>query len=127
MITLKNIMMINAISSGITGIALVVAARPVATLFGLTNTVPFTEVGIFLALFAAFVGFTALNTASHIRAVRTIITLDTLWVIMSAIALVFLKDIISPLGSVAITLVAIWVAAMAVLQKKSLRAQLSHS
>ena len=120
-------MMINAITSGITGIALVIAAAPIAARFGVTTTTPFTEVGIFLALFAGFVGFTAVNAATHIRSVKTIITLDTLWVISSAIALVFLKDMISPLGTAAITLVALWVAAMAFLQKKGLRRQLKHA
>lgn len=120
-------MMINAITSGITGIALVAAATPIAAHFGVTTTTPFTEVGIFLALFAGFVGFTAVNADTHIRSVRTIITLDTLWVISSGIALVFLKNIISPLGIAAITLVALWVAAMAFLQKKELRTQLNRS
>ncbi len=121
MISLKNVLFINAVSSGATGIGLVVLAETVAGLFGTTATGAVMGVGIFLVVFAAGVLNEALQRATRIANVYIIIALDILWVIGSiAIVLPQLFNL-SAIGYIAITAVALWVAAMAYLQVKGVK------
>ena len=53
MIPLKTTLIINAASSGATGLGLIILASPVAELFGVSENTPFIGVGIFLILFAS--------------------------------------------------------------------------
>lgn len=118
---LKNVMLINAISSGATGLGLAVFPKAVAGLFETTATMPFIEVGVFLVAFAALVFSVGRGNPVNARAVRLVIVLDTLWVIGSA-AIVLLQPFpISVIGYVMIGAVAVWVAAMAYLQSAGLR------
>src|SRR5690606_24945240 len=80
---LKNILLLNAISSGITGILLALAAPLFKNLFGLPDPLPFVFVGVFLALFALFVLFVALAENINLRLVQVIIGLDITWVLAS--------------------------------------------
>jgi len=118
---LKNVMLINAISSGATGLGLAVFPEIVAGLFETTATMPFIEVGIFLIAFAALVFSVSRGNPVNVRAVRLVIVLDTLWVVGSAAIVLFQLFPISILGYVFIGAVAIWVAAMAYLQSAGLR------
>jgi hypothetical protein len=121
MISLKSVLFINAVSSGATGIGLVVLAETVAGLFGATATGAVMGVGIFLVVFAAGVLNEALQRATRIANVYIIIALDILWVIGSiAIVLPQLFNL-SAIGYIAITAVALWVAAMAYLQVKGVK------
>jgi hypothetical protein len=119
--TLKNVMLINAISSGATGLGLAVFPKMVAGLFETTATMPFIEVGIFLIAFAALVFSVSRGNPVNVRAVRLVIVLDTLWVIGSAAIVSFQVFPISVMGYVLIGAVAVWVAAMAYLQSAGLR------
>jgi hypothetical protein len=119
--TLKKVMLINAISSGATGLGLAVFPKSVAGLFETTATVPFVEVGIFLIAFAALVFSVSRGNPMNSRAVRLVIVLDTLWVIGSATIVLFQPLPISVIGYVFIGAVAAWVAAMAYLQAAGLR------
>lgn len=118
---LKNVMLINAISSGATGLGLAVFPKAVAGLFETTATMPFIEVGIFLLAFAALVFSVSRGNPMNVRAVRLVIVLDTLWVVGSAAIVLFQVFPISVLGYVFIGAVAVWVAAMAYLQSAGLR------
>lgn len=118
---LKNVMLINAISSGATGLVLAVFPKVVAGLFETTATTPFVEVGIFLIVFAALVFSVSRGNPVNVRAVRLVIVLDTLWVVGSAAIVLFQLFPISILGYVFIGAVAVWVAAMAYLQAAGLR------
>lgn len=121
MISLKNVLLINAVSSGATGIGLVVLAETVAGLFGTTAVGAVMGVGIFLVVFAAGVLNEALQRTTRITHVYIIIALDILWVIGSiAIVLPQLFNL-SAVGYSAITAVALWVAAMAYLQMKGVK------
>jgi hypothetical protein len=117
MLSLSNILKVNAISSGATGIILSVFPSVVASIFDVTTTAPFIEVGIFLVLFALFVFIVSVGKPIKRNLVKTIITLDTLWVVASAVALLFLFSSVSMWGNLIIAGVALWVALMAVLQK----------
>lgn len=118
---LKQILLINAISSGVTGILLVIMPHVFATIFKIYQTAPFTFTGWFLILFALFVMVTAFRTAVYAKWTRIIIGVDTLWVIVSIIAALALFPLISIVGIIIILAVAGWVGLMAYLQNKSLK------
>lgn len=122
MISLRNILKINAISSGATGLGLVAFSGFFASLFEVDQSTPFMAVGIFLLVFAGFVMLTALQKTVNPPWVKIIIWLDTSWVMGSIIAVLWLMDTISLMGSLLMIGVAIWVAAMALLQNKGLHA-----
>ncbi len=122
MIPLTTTMQINAITSGATGVLLVALAKPVAGIFGVIQTAPFIFTGAFLVLFALLVFMISRGKPVNPGAVKFVILLDTLWVAASALALVLLFPVISGLGSLLIAGVALWVGAMAYLQRKGLQA-----
>ena len=119
--SLKNVLLINAVSSGATGVGLIIFARTVADLFGTSQSQAFTGVGIFLVVFAAGVLYEGIQKSPRPLQVYTIIALDVLWVIGSfAIVLPQLFNL-SVIGYIAITAVALWVAAMAYLQIREVK------
>lgn len=121
MISLKNVLLINAVSSGATGIGLVVLAKTVAELFGTTSTGAVMGVGIFLIVFAAGVLNEALQRTTRHTPIYIIIALDILWVIGSAAVVLPQLFNLTAIGYIAITAVALWVAAMAYLQIKGVK------
>jgi len=121
MLSLSNILKVNAITSGATGILLVLFPNVTALLFEVNTTVPFIEVGLFLVLFALFVFSTSVRKPIGRRNVKLIIALDTLWVVGSAIAILSLYTSISLWGTLIIAGVALWVAMMAILQNRALK------
>ena len=119
--TLKTVLLINALSSGVTGLGLIVSSSLIAQLFGVSATGPFIEVGIFLVAFASLVLFVSRGVVQNANAVRFIIALDLLWVVTSfVIVLLHLFDL-SVLGYLLISGVALWVGAMAYLQSAGLK------
>ncbi|HEV8513527.1 MAG TPA: hypothetical protein VGQ59_09625 [Cyclobacteriaceae bacterium] len=120
MMSLKNILLLNGASSGATGVLLLAFSRFFANLFQISSTIAFTVVGIFLIVFTAVVIWVSIGDINR-RTVRLIITLDTIWVGLSFIVAIIFYDEISLIGSVLIEIVAIWVAAMAILQTKGLK------
>ncbi|SHL92415.1 hypothetical protein SAMN05444266_105487 [Chitinophaga jiangningensis] len=119
--TLKNVLLINGISSGITGCLLVAMPAFFANLFAVSNTTPFSEVGIFLVLFALFVLIAAFRNPVQKSWARLITGLDITWVIASVVLVAIVFSSISVIGSVLIVGVAAWVGLMAFLQGKTLR------
>ena len=121
MTTLKNVLLINAATSGLTGAGLILFPFPIATVFGTAESAPFTATGIFLFIFAAFVGFVGSQRIIRQSLVRIIITLDILWVTAS-LAIVILQVFgLTILGYALISAVAGWVALMAYLQSIGLK------
>lgn len=119
--TLRNVLLVNAISSGITGILLAVMPTFFANLFNVNNTTPFVEVGIFLILFSSFVLWAAFKNPIRQSWTKFIIGMDVTWVVVSIAAVFILFSSISTIGIVIILAVAGWVGAMAYLQGKTLR------
>lgn len=119
--TLKNVLLINAVSSGATGILLVAMPALFANLFKVNEIIPFVEVGIFLILFSLFVIVAAYQSPIRKGWVKFIIGLDITWVIASAITVVALFSLISTVGSIIILAIAGWVGLMAYLQKRTLQ------
>lgn len=119
MLSLSSILKINAISSGATGILLVIFPNSLAKVFEVGTTAPFIETGIFLILFALFVFGTSVKFPIQRKSVKIIIALDTLWVVGSVLAVLVLYASISLWGSFIIAGVALWVAMMAILQNRA--------
>jgi len=121
MFTLRNVLRINALSSGATGLLLVLFSGFFAGLFGLDSVSPFTETGIFLLAFAGFVFYESRRDALQAGRVRFIIGLDTAWVVGSVLLLAAQPVAFTLIGNLFIAAVAVWVAGMAVLQFKGLK------
>lgn len=119
--TLKNVLLINAISSGATGVGLIVFASFIAQLFGTTSYQAMWFVGGFLVSFAALVLVEGIKDHPNVKMVRLIIVLDISWVIASIAVIALQLFDLSILGYVAIGAVALWVAAMAYFQTQSVR------
>src|SRR3954454_12844016 len=83
MLSLKNVLLVNGISSGATGLLLVLFANAAAPLFGVNGSAAFWAVGLFLLVFSALVIGEGLKTNSRPDRVKLIIVLDVLWVIAS--------------------------------------------
>ncbi|NIG54102.1 hypothetical protein [Chitinophaga sp. Cy-1792] len=115
--TLKKVLIVNAISSGATGLLLIFIPGEIATLFAAGASWPFTEIGIFLVLFAAMVMYAGL-TPLRSGLIRTIIALDTLWVVASLVLMLTGAFSLSGIGYLLTGAVAAWVALMAILQFK---------
>lgn len=118
MFNLTNILKLNAISSGATGLLLAVFPSVVASIFGVNNLAPFIETGIFLIAFAVFVFIVSVSRNPNQKLVKTIVALDTVWVIASVFAILALFSRISMWGTVIIAAIAVWVALMAYLQAR---------
>jgi hypothetical protein len=114
--TLKNVLLLNALSSGATALALVAFAAPIAILFGLDKPTPVLEVGIFLLLFAIFVFLESRRATQNPKRVKLIIGIDLGWVAASTLIVALQIFSLTPLGYFAIGAVALWVAGMAYLQ-----------
>ncbi len=121
MISLKQVLLVNAVSSGATGALLMLFPSPVARLFGVDAFVPFLAVGAFLLAFAAGVGYEGMQKPPRPSRVQGIIALDVAWVVGSLVTVGVSFPVLSALGSGLILAVAGWVAVMAFLQTRGLR------
>lgn len=119
--TLKNVLFINALSSGATGVGLIVFASWIAELFGVNTPAPVMGVGFFLVGFAILVFKESRRSILHIKMIRLIILLDSAWVVTSLIVIVLQLFDLSSVGYFAIGAVAVWVGAMAYLQSSGVR------
>ena len=119
--TLKTVLQVNAISSGVTAIGLVIFSKIIASLFEVAQNGPFIAVGMFLVLFSAYVLAVSLSKQIDAVKVKAIIVADVAWVVASIIVTVVLFNTISSIGIVAIEAVAVWVAMMAYLQNSGLK------
>jgi hypothetical protein len=84
---LRRVLVVDAVTSGASGIAMIAFAEVLASLLQLPVDLV-SEAGIVLLPFAAFVGFVASRSEPSRFAVWTIIALNVVWVVDS-IALLF--------------------------------------
>lgn len=119
--TLKNILLLNAITSGATGLALATMSDMFASLFEVNETGPFLGVGIFLIVYGIVVAWVGVQRPVNTTAVNLVIFADGAWTAASCLILVFNVFDISLLGKVLITAVALWVLLMAFLQYRGIR------
>ena len=121
MIPLKSTLIINAASSGATGLGLIAFSELVARLFEVDSTLPFLFTGLFLVVFAVFVFVEGRQRIPRPGWVLIITTLDVLWVLASMALVLSGKFKISSVGEIAIVVVAVWVSAMALLQSRGIK------
>jgi hypothetical protein len=119
--TLKNVLLVNAVSSGVTGIGLLAFSPTVAILFGVPSPFPVTSVGIFLIVFAVFVFIEGRRSAPQVSRVKVIVALDTIWVVASLFIVALQLFELTLIGYFAMGAVALWVATMAYLQNNGIR------
>jgi len=119
--SLKNTMFVNGITSGLTGIALILFSQFFSNLFQVTTAYPFVATGVFLALFAGLVIWIAGFGLDQKRKIELVVALDSIWSIVSILFVIFFNHEISMVGNVLIVAVALWVAAMAFLQNRGLK------
>lgn len=119
--SLKNVMLVNAVTSGATGAGLITASNMVADVFETNHKAPFVGVGMFLLVFTMLVYWVSRQTPINTNAVRFVIAADSLWVTASLAIVLFQVFAISMVGYWLIGAVGIWVAAMAYFQYQGLR------
>ncbi len=120
MITLRNVLKINALSSGATGLLLIAFSGYFMSLFDVSSGGPFMLAGVVLLLFSTFVMLVAMQKALKASLVKSIIWMDILWVIGSLLLVLTIGRSVSVVGNLLIGGVALWVLAMAVLQRRGL-------
>jgi hypothetical protein len=126
MLSLSNILKLNAISSGLTGLLFLLLSKTIAPIMGVTSHIPLIAVGGFLLAFSVFVFEVSLGRPIKLRAVKIVIALDIAWVVASAIAMIFLLQLLTVIGNALVIGIAIWVGGMVYLQKKGLRTTLQN-
>lgn len=118
--TLKKVLLVNATSSGATGILLSAIPQTIAQLFNSPVSWPFIEAGVFLIAFALFILYTVWQKALNTVLIRLIIMLDALWATLSILLIITGAFNLSGIGYLLIGAVAGWVALMAYLQTRFL-------
>ena len=121
MITLKNVLTINALTSGATGLLLAIFPSYLAGIFGISQSIPFIATGIFLFVFAAIVFSQSRRNPMSKGWITFIIALDILWVLESVMIIAVQMFSLSITGYLLIGAVAFWVALMAFLQIRGLK------
>ncbi|MBA4852852.1 hypothetical protein [Emticicia sp. BO119] len=124
MTTLKNVLLINALSSGVTGLLLIEFPSFIAQFFGVSQTMPFRATGIFLVAFALLVYYASRQKTTNKTLVRWIIALDLMWVADSLIVVAGQLFDFTLIGYAITSAVGLWVALMAFLQIKGLKEKL---
>lgn len=118
--TLRNVLRVNALSSGLTGLLLAIFPDMFSSLFAIGSTEPFIWVGVFLIVFAIGVVIVSMGGSLDGTAVSVIIFADAAWVVAS-VAVVLAPLSMSVYGILMILSVACWVSLMAMLQYRGLR------
>lgn len=121
MLSLKSTLLINGVSSWLTGFALIVFANKAAEIFATYPVWPFMGTGAFFVIFGTLVLYTVLQKQIKPALLKTIIVLDLVWVIVSVGITAVTWGCISVAGSVIIIVVALWVFLMALLQNNGLK------
>ncbi|RFS15638.1 hypothetical protein [Emticicia sp. C21] len=124
MTTLKNVLLINALSSGATGLLLIEFPSFTAQLFGVSQSMPFMATGIFLVAFSLLVYYASRQKSVNKTLVRWIIALDIMWVVDSLIVVGGQLFDFTLIGYALTSAVALWVALMAFLQIRGLKERL---
>lgn len=118
--SLQTVMLVNAVSSGATGLLLIVLANLIAQLMGTSAIGVVREVGFFLVAFAGLVFYESRRNPMRLERVRFIVILDCLWVLTSLVVVLVPAIELSILGRVVIVTIAAWVGLMAWLQATNL-------
>ncbi|MFE4537547.1 hypothetical protein ACFRKB_21065 [Streptomyces scopuliridis] len=117
---LRRFLALDAVTTGVNGLAYVAASGPLGRLLGVDATL-LLGLGAFLALFGAGVGFLAGRRQPPPLPVKAVVDANLLWAVVSIAALALWLDP-TTVGAVWIPVQALTVAGFAVLQWSALRA-----
>jgi hypothetical protein len=117
---LRRFLALDALVTGVNGLAYVAASGPLGRFLGVDTTV-LVELGVFLVLFGAGVGFLASRREPPQLPVKLVVDANLLWAVLSIAALALWLEPTTA-GAVWIPLQALTVAGFAVLQWSALRA-----
>jgi hypothetical protein len=117
---LRRFLALDALVTGVNGLAYVTASGPLGRLLGIDDTV-LAGLGVFLALFAAGVGYLATRRQPPQLPVKVVVDANLLWAVLSIAALALWFEP-TTVGAVWIPVQALTVAGFAVLQWSALRA-----
>ncbi|MFJ2178493.1 hypothetical protein ACIOHE_37065 [Streptomyces sp. NPDC087851] len=116
---LRRFLALDALVTGVNGLAYVTASGPLGRLLGVDDTV-LVGLGVFLALFAAGVGCLATRRQSPRLPVKAVVDANLLWAVLSIAALALWFEPATA-GAVWIPVQALTVAGFALLQWSALR------
>ncbi|MFK4221712.1 hypothetical protein [Streptomyces sp. NPDC019890] len=117
---LRRFLALDAVVTGANGLAYIAASGPLGRLLGVDDTI-LLELGLFLAVFAAGVGYLASRRRPPLFPVKLVIDANLLWAALSIASLALWFEP-KTAGAVWIPLQALTVAGFAVLQWSALRA-----
>jgi hypothetical protein len=117
---LRRILALDALVTGVNALAYVAASGPLGRFLGVDATV-LVELGVFLVLFGAGVGFLASRRQPPQLPVKLVVDANLLWAVLSIAALALWLEPTTA-GAVWIPSQALTVAGFAVLQWSALRA-----
>ncbi|MCO4819136.1 MAG: hypothetical protein KC517_05895 [Bacteroidetes bacterium] len=115
---LKKYLLMNSAFSAISGLALVFMSDAINALFNIDNSIVLPAIGINLLVFSLIVYYVAIKLLKRNSLVTLISALDILWVIGSAVIVVFQLFNLSTAGYIVIGLVAIWIGFLGSMQIK---------
>lgn len=116
---LRRFLALDAVVTGVNGLAYVAASGPLGRLLGVDAAL-LLELGVFLTLFAGGVGYLASRRQPPKLPVKAVIDANLLWAVLSVAALAFWFDPTTA-GAVWIPVQALTVAGFAALQWSALR------
>ncbi|MFB6962947.1 hypothetical protein ACFCYB_39810 [Streptomyces sp. NPDC056309] len=117
---LRRFLALDAVVTGVNGLVYVIDSKPVGNLLGIGSGLLF-ELGIFLVLYAAGVGYLATRKQPSTLAVKAVIDANVLWAVLGIVAMLAWFSPTTA-GTVWIPMQAMTVAGFGVLQFLSLRA-----
>jgi hypothetical protein len=118
---LKKILLVNALFSGINGIAMIVFHKAISELMAISWPLILVMIGIGLLFFSSLLLWVRSRSEVDETQVKSIIIQDWLWVIGSFLIVLFQAFNLSFWGYEIITVVALVVAVFAFLQTKHLK------
>ncbi|MFD7446063.1 hypothetical protein [Streptomyces sp. NPDC059909] len=122
--TLRRFLALDAVVTGTNGLAYLAASGPLGRLLGVDAAL-LLELGVFLTLFAAGVGFLAARQQPPAGPVKLVVDANAVWAVLSVVALVAWLEP-STAGTLWIMVQAMTVAGFAGLQWFALRALTPH-
>jgi len=118
---LRRALQTNAVFSAISGAGILLASGSVARLLGVELSWPIALLGADLLLFAAWVGYEAMQGVLRVRRARAVLALDIAWVVASALLIALDPFGLSATGKWAVAAVADVVAIFALIEFLGLR------
>ena len=118
---LRRALQANAAFSGVSGIALTVAAGPLSTFLGLNAPLILIAIGVMLIFYALSLIYDTRQEPINRRSAITAIALDTVWVVASEFVLLTGLVSFTPAGWWAVAFTADIVAVFAIVQFIGLR------